>query len=204
MKGREQYLQNCKGSYAAHTEDYELIVVPDKKGCGEAWVAGADRAVGDYIHFSADDLCAHAGWSASGSSVCDFGFLPAPRILNTDGSLQSCGSWGHDAETGEQTFFTRIPFLSREQWRTIAPLVTDFLRESHYYTDNVISWAARREGIETGVHQGYLFTHHLAPADRTLEPGSRMQQDGQRFMALVSRTEGKRVAQVNDYGIVYA
>jgi len=183
IDGREEYLEACKTAYAAHTQDYELIVVPNKPTCGEAWVVGADRAVGDHIHFSADDLQPHKGWADAAREVCARGFLPAPRILNDDGTLQSCGNWEEEAPTGEQTEFTRIPFLSREQWDRIAPLACDFLKTAHYYTDNAISAAGAHLGIRTGVHRDYLFTHSLA------EPGrgagmtwrDRMWADYQRF-----------------------
>jgi hypothetical protein len=50
IDGREEYLKDCLASYAAHTSDYEVIVVPNKPNCGLAWTEGADLAVGsDYF-----------------------------------------------------------------------------------------------------------------------------------------------------------
>jgi hypothetical protein len=169
IKGREEYLRECLSAYAATTDEYEVIVIEDKPACGPAWVEGAEKASGDYIHFSADDLRPHTGWFRAGIEVCDRGFLPAPRILNDDGTLQSCGGtdgWEAEAPTGEETDFSRIPFLSREQWDMVAPLVCDFLRDSHYYTDNAVSYAGRKAGFRTGVHRDYLFTHSLANPGR--------------------------------------
>lgn len=169
IKGREEYLHSCRAAYAAHTEDYELIVVPDRPTCGEAWVSGSRHARGDYIHFSADDLRPHSGWWRAAVSVCDRGFLPAPRILNDDGTLQSCGGtdgWETELQTGQQTDFSRIPFLSRAQWDEVHPLVEHVLARTHYYTDNAVGFAAATLGISTGVHRDYLFRHSLAGPGR--------------------------------------
>jgi hypothetical protein len=130
IDGRESYLKDCLASYAAHTSDYEVIVVPNKPNCGLAWTEGADLAVGSELHFSADDLQPHAGWSQAAMEVVERGFLPAPRILNTDGSLQSCGgeeAWEREQPTGARAGFSRIPFLSRQQWERIRLLVQPFL-----------------------------------------------------------------------------
>ena len=169
ITGRELYLAACVAAYEKTTDDYELIVVPGKPVCGAAWVEGVDRAGGEFIHFSADDLVPHSGWATAAVEVCARGFLPAPRILNDDGTLQSCGgsdAWEVEKETGEQTDFSRIPFLSREQWQTIQGDVEPFLRGHHYYTDNAVSFAAAKHGIRTGVHRDYLFTHSLADPGR--------------------------------------
>src|SRR4051812_13904481 len=147
IAGREEYLNECKASYAAHTEDYELIVLADRPTCGLAWVQGAEMARGDYLHFSADDLQPHSGWAEAAIEVTSRGFLPAPRIVNTDGSLQSCGgeeAWEREQPTGARAGFSRIPFLSRDQWDGIRPLVRPVLGDLHYFSDNAISHAARK------------------------------------------------------------
>ena len=169
VAGREEHLARCLDNYAATTENYEVLVIPDKDVCGAAWCEGAERARGTHLHFSADDLYPHAGWADAAVGVCERGFLPAPRILNSDGTLQSCGGsdgWETEHPTGEQTDFSRIPFLHREQWERIAPHVVSFLRDRHYFTDNAVSTAAARFGIRTGVHRDYLFTHTLAEQSR--------------------------------------
>ena len=191
IDGRESYLQGCLASYAAHTDDYEVIVVPNKPSCGLAWTEGAGLAVGSHIHFSADDLQPHAGWAVAALDVVERGFIPAPRILNTDGSLQSCGgdeAWEREQPTGSKAGFSRIPFLSRQQWDTIQLSVQGFLVDAHYYTDNAISFAARRAGIEVGVHREFLFTHHLASVGRGAGTSwtQRMQEDHYRYSKWVS------------------
>lgn len=191
ISGREAYLAACLAAYEETTVDVELIVVRDRPVCGEAWVGGAAKSRGDYIHFSADDLTPHPGYAAAAMEVCNRGFLPAPRILNDDGTLQSCGGsdgWETEHATGEQTDFSRIPFLSRNQWERISELVTPFLRISHYYTDNAVSVAAAVAGIPTGVHRDYLFTHSMAEEGRGagMTWGERMFADEQRFRQWLS------------------
>ena len=168
VAGREQHLAECLAAYAAHTTDYELHVIADRPTCGAAWVEGATKASGDYIHFSADDLQPLDGWWQAGVQVVDLGLQPAPRILNGDGTLQTCGGSDGFTEipTGHRTDFSRIPFMSREQWDKLSPLVEGFLRDAHYWTDNAVSVAAAHVGYGTAVHRGYSFIHHFADAGR--------------------------------------
>lgn len=188
---RATFLAACKAAYAAHTEaEHEVIVIRDKSVCGAAWVEGAQKATGDFIHFSADDLCPLPGWDVAAIGVCERGYLPAPRILNDDGTLQSCGGtdgWETELPTGQETDFSRIPFLSREQWDRISDMVTPFLQQTHYFTDNAIGWCANLLGIPTGVHRDYLFTHSLAEPGRGAGTSweNRMILDGQVFSRFV-------------------
>lgn len=187
IEGREEYLRNCLSSYAAYTKNYETIILVDRPTCGIAWIEGVESSSGQYLHFSADDLCCHDGWWQAAYEVVQRNFLPAPRILNDDGSLQSCGGtngWNAEHPTGEEADFSRIPFLSRKQWDKIAPLVRDFLRDAHYYTDNAVSFAGRIAGFRTGIHRSYLFTHSLAEAGRGagMTWDERMWKDYQKFL----------------------
>ena len=185
IKGRERFLGECLASYAAHTKDYEIHVIADRPTCGRAWLDGADKAEGDYIHFSADDLQPLQGWYLEAIRTADAGYLPAPRILNGDGTLQTCGGQDgfRELPTGWRTDFSRIPFLSREQWEQARPLVEGFLSGAHYYTDNAVSFAAAQVGYGTAVTRGYSFIHHFAQEGRGAgmpEP-DRMRHDHQRF-----------------------
>jgi glycosyltransferase involved in cell wall biosynthesis len=180
IAGREEHLARMKAAYAAHTDDYELIVVPnDGRGCGVAWNEGAEAAVGDYIHFTADDLTPHAGWWQAAKACVERGYCPAPVLYWPDGRLQACGgSWESWEDDGRQTAFTRVPFLSREQWDAVRPMLP-----IHYYTDNYVTFRCGRAGWPTVNCHGYAFTHHMAQEGRV--ESERMGPDGRAYMEAV-------------------
>jgi hypothetical protein len=164
IDGREEWLeQTCKAYYARTTVEFEIIVEENHPACGPAWQAGGEKAVGQYIFMSADDLePQREGWEHCAMNACDRNTLPAPRIFHTDGRLQSCGeSWEMLEPDGEETGFTRAPFMSRAQWEIAQPMLP-----VHYATDNWVSWRCWREGIPTVVTYGFDLIHHLAPEGR--------------------------------------
>jgi hypothetical protein len=179
VAGREASLERC---LAAYGDDVGTIVLRDRPTCGIAWQEGAELARGDFLHFSADDLEPHPGWAEAAIEAVECGYLPAPRILNADGTLQSCGLWGEEQGEGELTPFTRIPFLSREQWELVDPMI-----ETHYWTDNWVSHRCRLAGVETRVARRYLFTHHYEPAGRLDE---RMEPDRIAYVAACEAAAG--------------
>ncbi len=178
IKGREAMFKATCASYE-QTANVQLIPFFDLTGCGPAWAEGADQAKGDYVHFAADDVTMHSNWWQKAAAYCDQGFLPAPRVLNTDGTLQSCGDNFQEMKEGAIPEFTRAPFISREQWQKLRPLVRPFLLQAHYFTDNVFSWAGRRLGMQTVVCRSYEYTHHMAATGRRNE---RMETDYRLFM----------------------
>jgi hypothetical protein len=182
VTGREEYLEKAVAAYEAHA-NVEILLYKDLPNCGLAWAKGAEESKGDFIHFGADDVEMHPGWWEAATRFCNIGILPAPRILNTDGSLQSCGNWEVEMVTGAIPEFTRGPFVSRSQWDRMSDLVVPFLEVAHYYTDNIFSWVGRRIGLETAVCRGYEYTHHMAEAKRGAGTTwqQRMQQDHERF-----------------------
>lgn len=190
VKGREHHLKKCLKAYEETTDDYEIHVLLDRPACGQAWVEGAEVATGDYLHFSADDLEPFPGWWQAAMYTADAGVLPAPRILNTDGTLQTCGGQDgfEERPTGYSTDFSRIPFMTRAQWEQIAPIVSDFLCSTHYFTDNAISWAGWQQRIPTAVHREYQFTHHFAQEKRGagMTERDRMIHDHALFQALIN------------------
>lgn len=172
ISGREEWLERTLRAYAdLTTESTEILVELDHPACGPAWQSGGERARGRYIFMAADDLEPKAaGWEQVAMAVCDDDALPAPVIYNTDGSLQSCGgSWGLLEPDGAATDFTRAPFMSREQWELVEPMLP-----VHYFTDNWVSWRALRHRILTRVVYGFDLVHHLAPEGRN---ESRMADD---------------------------
>jgi len=95
------------------------------------------------------------------------GLLPAPMILNPDGTLQSCGVSDRLEPDGASTGYTRIPLLTRHMLTRIEPLYP-----GHYWTDIYVSERARQLGIETEISHRYLFTHSWAHVGRLDGPGS--------------------------------
>lgn len=161
IKGREHWLERCLDSYAATTRDYELIVVPDFPTCNSAWNDGIKRSVGDVIHLSADDLEPHPGWQEAGMEYIDKGYLPCPRVLNTDGTIQSCGSTAEETLTGTSSDVARVPFFPREILHAVYPIMP-----GHYMGDYWVTAQARKVGWPTVVVRSMVFTHHLAPEGR--------------------------------------
>ncbi len=177
IRGREGLFNAALQSYR-DTANVELIEFHDLKGCGEAWAIGADMATGEYIQFSADDIVMHPGWWVRAVRYCDQGFLPAARVLNTDGSLQSCGNNNLEMKEGAVPEFTRSPIVAREQWEKLRPLVHPFLLKAHYFTDNVFTDAGRTLGMETVVCRSYEYTHHMTQVGASdNQRNTRMQQD---------------------------
>src|SRR4051794_37075851 len=99
VTGREDDLARCIDAYLTRSvHDVTVVTFKDLPTCAEGWNAGADVAAGDYLHFSADDLEPANGWDVAAIAAVDAGFLPAPRIVNQHGRLDSCGLHGVDME----------------------------------------------------------------------------------------------------------
>lgn len=166
ITGRSSFYDRAVEAYERWA-NVEILTFENFPGCGPAWALGAFIGKGEYIHFGADDVEMHEGWWEAATKVCDQGNLPAPLIYNTNGTLQACGgSWERMEDDGKVTSYTRGPFVSRKQWELLSPLVAPFLAKSHYYTDNIFTWAGLKLGMQTVNCHGYAYTHHLASAGR--------------------------------------
>lgn len=164
IDAREQagWLDRCLAAYARHTEHpYEVIVERNHPACGPAWNAGAAKATGTYVHFSADDLEPLPGWDAAAIRCVEGGQIPEARILHPDGSLHSCGDDATERDEGTVTRFTRIPFLTREMLEAVLPIIN-----AHYWTDLWVSDRARKAGWQTVIARDYCFVHHYANEGR--------------------------------------
>lgn len=180
ISSRLEWLGKCLASYHKTTGAIRVqtLVIRDKETCAEAWNEGIARAEAPLIHLTADDIEAHYGWWEAAEQSVLRSETPAPMILNTDGSLQSCGGAGLTPD-GTEVEIARIPFGRREWFEDIGP----FPEDMHYYTDNWWSWAVERTcGVPSVVNQAYLFTHHLAPERREMAD-ERLHSDGQKFEA---------------------
>jgi hypothetical protein len=156
------WLDRCLDAYERNTSrTWEPIVVRDKSTCGIAWNEGIAQAKGEFIHLTADDIEPLAGWDSAGIRVIRQGHLPAARILNSDGTLQSCGTDHLEHDTGEEAFVARIPFGSRAQFERIGPMF-----ERHYMGDYWFSHRGRQVGLKTIVERDFCFVHHFAMEGR--------------------------------------
>lgn len=155
--GREESLERCLDSYEQTMDErYQLIVVRDEATCGLAWNKGARLAKGDILHFTADDIEAHPGWLPPAVAAIERNELPCPRILNGDGTLQSCGDGVTEAADWSPCDFSRVPTMSIKQWRIVGPSL-----KCHYFTDVWFGARGRKAGIATVLRRDFLLTHYM-------------------------------------------
>lgn len=158
ISGREDSLARAIASYRDEAD--EIIVVENEPTWPSACNRGYERAKGDIIHFSADDLEALPGWFSEVRGVLDADELPAPKVLNHSAD----GEWDnrYDGADGALTHFTRIPIMTRDQYERIGPWP-----ELQYVADVWVSERARTLGIQTRMVHSYAFVHHWSQVGRT-------------------------------------
>lgn len=162
ITGREHWLERALTAFCETTEDAETLIVHDAPTCNAGWNLGVAEAQGDYLLLAADDLEPHPGWIGEAIWWAERNVLPCPRVLNTDGTLQSCGDDAQETPTGTRSAVCRIPFLKREwlSWATPVP------EQMHYMGDYWITAQGWRNRVKTRVVREMVFTHHLAPEGR--------------------------------------
>ena len=126
VPGREDHYERCLRAYQERTASkHEIVTETDHATVGLAWQAGAERAAGDYIHLTCDDLEPLDGWDLAAVEASEAGFVPAPKVTDArTGQLQSWPAWGREHEDGTDAGFSAIPFLSRAMWEVVRPLFT--------------------------------------------------------------------------------
>lgn len=156
VDGREVHLDDCLYAYEQTTPDLDLIVIANKPACGQAWIEGAAKAKGDFLHFTADDLVPHAGWWEAAVSCVERGYMPAAWVLDPVNRL------GCQVQV-EDTMYENVlvPFLTRAQYEE-----GGWLLPIHYGTDDWITYKAIRAGIHVELCPEYRFTHNVAEAGR--------------------------------------
>ena len=165
--GRESWFDRCWEAYrrTLQAEDVmhrtQMMVFKGEKSCGIAWNKGLAQAEGEYIHLTADDIEPCDGWLLPAVESVERGELPAARILNGDGTLQSCGTDHLEHANGENAAVARIPFATREQFAAIGPMM-----EEQYMGDYWFSHRGRECGYPSKVVRDYAFVHHLAGEGR--------------------------------------
>lgn len=191
VPGREDHYERCARAYAERTSHrFEIITEYDHPTVGHAWQAGAQKAKGSYLHLTCDDLEPLDGWDDGAVRTCDWGFLPAPRVINAHtGAEESRPAWGHRFEDGTDCGITVVPFMSARQWEAIQPLCL-----IHYYSDDFISERGRAAGWPPVMCNDYAFKHYWAQVRRGagMTENERMVRDQetfQRAMQLVASGE---------------
>jgi len=162
VPGREVSLAKTLAVFQREGGDLEFIIERDEgnSNWGTKIALAAHRARGDYLFLAADDLDVHEGWWEVATAVCDEGKMPAPLVLNPDGSIQSCGVWGEDMPEGSVIPWSRFPFLSREQWERFGPTLPI------HYSDHILGVRAAKQGVECVITHAFCITHHFAPQHR--------------------------------------
>lgn len=162
IDGREHWLERCEASYRETTTgDYEFVVFKNYPSCNAAWNVGIEEVKGDVIHLTADDIEAHPGWQEAGLAALEEDFLPCPRILNPDGTLQSCGNDASETPDRTPSQVARIPLFKRAWVEHFLPFP-----EIQYMGDYWLTEKCMRVGIPTLVVRDYLFTHGYAMEGR--------------------------------------
>jgi glycosyltransferase involved in cell wall biosynthesis len=161
ITGREHWLEKALHSLTLTTKNFEWLVYRDLPTCGAGWNLGIAQAHGDYILLFADDLEAHEGWLEPAVQSLKQGVIPCPRILNPDGTLQSCGTFPEEAPDGTESVVARVPFLTREMAQTMYPIF-----ENMYMGDHWITFRGKQLGWPTKVVRAMEFTHHFAQEGR--------------------------------------
>jgi hypothetical protein len=188
IDGRETDLRRCLVAYEKTAPDAYLYIEHGHASCGEAWIAGAERAREhgfDYLHLTADDLEPHLGWLEVAVETVDKGFIPTPLVYDPSGQLESAGLAGFALNhvAADQDWHsvdgTTVPFLTRDMWDCIGMIPV------HYCTDLWVSAKGRMHGWDTVIRTGMKFTHYTAPAGRNY---GRAQPDTQEYIRLISET----------------
>lgn len=173
VDGRESYLARAIASLRETAPIQEFLIYKNRPTCGVAWNEGIEEASGFYVLLFADDLEAHLGWLHPALLCLGSGSLPCPRILNPDGTLQSCGPDAIEHENGFPSDVARVPFLPLSLAQDLYPVF-----ENQYAGDYWITREAGKQGWPTVVVREMLFTHHLV-AERRLNT---LQEDWNAFL----------------------
>ena len=189
VSGREDHLARCVNAYTTLGDgnyELDLIIEHDHATCGLAWQTGWEKATGDYIHLTDDDIEPRLGWHTPAIEAVKLGYLPAPLVFDPTGVPRSWPIVGQVGEDWTSVHMTSLPFASRAQMEKIVPLFT-----AHYYTDDFFSIRGIRAGWTCALRTGYTFTHWYAQVKRGagMSESARMDHDKRLYdqaMAMVN------------------
>lgn len=187
IDGRESLFEQTVAAYRQlQSVELEIIAPRGFSSIGEAWVKGAAKATGQFIHLSADDVIPHAGWFSAALRAANALKYPSPRLLNVDGSLHSCGTMGGgmllpECADGTRCNSSPFPFFRAEHTEALI----GSLPPIHYYADDLLAARACSLGLVPTVCRDYCFTHLEGIVGRA-EVAARAMADRQTFLNTVA------------------
>lgn len=179
IEGREEYLERAIRGYKERNEtehSLEFIVEHDHKSVGLGWRHGSERASGDYIHFTNDDIVPGFDYLSPLIEACDKGYVPVPIVchaldLDEEGMpldiIPTDHSWAFDGSPNIPNDWTKasdelreypsLPFCSKEQWKKIGPMIP-----THYGTDVWFGYRAKIAGYDNVVRHSFFYHYQAA------------------------------------------
>lgn len=164
VSGRERVFDRVYSAFEATCPDgweFDITVPEGFKTVGEAWNEGAiDVLDSDYLFFAIDDAEPHPGWAEVAARTVDAGYVPAPRSVFADGTLEGCGSLGfgqHLPECLDKTPCRNsgIIFIKPEWYLEVGPFLP-----IHYACDDDYNHRLILHGYQLLYRSGMVFTHH--------------------------------------------
>lgn len=174
VPGRERVFDRVYGAFEATCPpgwEFDIVVPEGFPTVGLAWNDGAADVIdSDYLFFAIDDAEPHLGWAETAARTVDAGYVPAPRSVFADGSLEGCGSLGfgqHLPECADKTPCRNagIIFVKPAWYEEVGPFLP-----IHYAADDDWNWRAALHGYQMIYRSGMVFTHHH---DRSATQGVR-------------------------------
>jgi hypothetical protein len=188
VEGRERYLKRCIDGYEnRHNTEHEIEIIVEKghDHGGTAWQLGSERATGDYLHLTNDDIVPGFNYLEPMIEATDRNCVPVVIVVTTiaeildenlmplsDNPLPENHSWAYEgppfvpndwyeADSNDLSKYPSLPFCSMEQWGRIGPMIY-----SHYGTDKWFGWRARQAGFPNKVRNNSIFYHYSATEKR--------------------------------------
>jgi hypothetical protein len=184
VDGREAYLGKCVKYYTERTDaDVELIIERNLFSGGLAWQVGSEKATGDYLHLTNDDIVPGEDWLSHCVQSCEVGNVPVVCVVwgtaevfdennnpipGNPTNQYTTHFEGHHkiqpngklAKLKNESEYPSLPFCSMEQWQNIAPMIP-----TQYATDKWFGYRAKLAGYPNECVES-KFYHYVASEGR--------------------------------------
>lgn len=190
VEGREKYLERCISGYLTrHNTEHEIEIIIERghDHGGTAWDLGSERATGDYIHFTNDDIVPGFDYLEPLIQTIEnnCNYIPVTIVVNTiaeildEDFMPISGnptppnqSWAFEGppyipedwnkpDPNNDSLYPSLPFCHKNQWSFIKPMI-----HSHYGTDKWFGWRAKQAGFIQVVRNKSIFYHYAASEKR--------------------------------------